>query len=161
MRDLVRQGREALLDIGNESRAAGAREEALFGELLGLLISDHVGAERSLDDMEEAEALDAGDDLAEFCIAELARNRRRHNGVHLVVLVVAALLQEIHRVENERLVDDRAERALVDAGAAGDALLVVDMRCAMVFAAHADRLDLAGALARALLVHNRAVRADL
>src|SRR5699024_10186206 len=73
----------------------------------------------------------------------------------------AALLQEIHRVENERLVDDRAERALVDAGAAGDALLVVDMRCAMVFAAHADRLDLAGALARALLVHNRAVRADL
>ena len=111
--------------------------------------------------MEEAEALDTGDHLTKFCVAELARDRRRDNGVHLVVLVVAALFQKLHGVENEGFIDDCAERALVNAGAAGNALLIVDVCCAVLLTAHADRLDLAGALARALLVHDRAVRTDL
>ena len=73
--------------------------------------------------MIEAEALDAGDDLAELCIAELAGDRRCYDRVNLVVLILVAALNEVDGIENEGLIDDCAERALVDTGAAGDALL--------------------------------------
>ena len=72
-----------------------------------------------------------------------------------------AALDEVDSIENEGLIDDCAERALVDTGAAGDALFVINMRCAMLLAAHADGLNLAGLFARTLLVDDGAVRAYL
>ena len=111
--------------------------------------------------MIEAEALDAGDDLAELCIAELAGDRRCYDRVNLVVLILVAALDKVDSIENEGLIDDCAERALVDTGAAGDALFVINMRCAMLLAAHADGLNLAGLFARTLLVDDGAVRAYL
>ena len=72
-----------------------------------------------------------------------------------------AALDEVDSIENEGLIDDCAERALVDTGTAGDALFVINMRCAMLFAAHADGLNLAGLFARTLLVDDGAVRAYL
>lgn len=62
VRDFINHGREVLLDVGNECRAAGACEEALFRKLCRFLIRNHICAERRFDDMIEAEALDAGDE---------------------------------------------------------------------------------------------------
>ena len=46
--------------------------------------------------------------------------------IDLVLFVVLALLDKINGIKNERLVHDSAERALIYARAAGDALVVVD-----------------------------------
>ena len=108
----------------------------------------------------EAQPLDAGDDLPQLGVGELAGDRGRDDGVEPVVRVAGAALDEIHDVEDIRFVGDRAERALVHAGAAGDALVVVNRGGERLFVPR-NGLDLAGVLAGALMVGNRTVRADL
>ena len=158
MRDERGELRERLFYVGDEGGAAGAGQEAFFGEFLGFCRGDHVGAEGSFDDGVEAELLETGDDLTELCVGELARDRRSDNGVHLIVLGGTAF-DHVYDIEYVGFVGDRAERALVYAGAAGDAFIVVDL-CGFVFV-HRDRLDLAGVLARTLAADDRGVRADL
>ena len=66
--------------------------------------------------------------------------------------------EHIYDVENERFVHYRAERAGVNARAAGDALVVVD--ASLFFVAHLYGFNFASRFARAFVVKNRAVRAD-
>ena len=106
----------------------------------------------------ESEFFEAGDYLSEFGVGELAGDGRGYYGVHFVVFALAAF-DHVYDVEDVGFVRDRAERALVDAGAAGDAFVVVDFRGGVFV--HCDRFDLAGVLARALAADDRGVRADL
>ena len=54
-----RKLREALFDILDERGAAGAGEEALFGQLRDFGIGHHIRAERGLNDGMEAQLLHA------------------------------------------------------------------------------------------------------
>ena len=106
----------------------------------------------------EAELLESFYYLTELRVCKLARNRGRNNGEHFVFRVVLALLYNINNVEHIRLVRYRTEWALVDACAAGYALVVVYRRRLVLV--HADSLYLARHLAGALAVYNRGVGAD-
>ncbi len=159
MRHILKHIREALLDIAYERRAAGAGQEALFDELAALRICDHIRAERRLDNGMEAERLESGDDLSELGIRELARDRGCDKRIDLVLFVVLTLLDKINSIKNERLVHDSAERALIYARTAGDALLVVD-GCSLILV-HMYSLDLAGILAGTLTADDSGVGADL
>ena len=153
MRYILLKLREALADIAHESRAAGAGEEAALGKLRSLIVRDHVRAERRFEHVAEAESLDGRDDLAGLCIGELADDRRGDYRVNAV-----AVLEHLYRVENEGLIRQCAERALVNTRAAGDALAVVDLDGAVLV--HGYRADLAGVLAGALAVVYSGVWAD-
>ena len=150
---------ELLLDVVHKGGAARAGEEALFGQLGSLGVGYHVRAQGGLYHVEEAQLLDTGDNLAQLGVAELAGDGGRHHSVELVVLVVVALFNHVHHVQDKGLIHNGAKGALVDAGAAGDAGLVVDVGSAAV--RHADGFNLAGVLAGALLVDDGAVGADL
>ena len=69
---MINELRERGFNILNERRTAGAGEDALFGELLCLAHCDHIGAERRLDNVVEAELLKTGYYLTELCVGELA-----------------------------------------------------------------------------------------
>ncbi|CCX36779.1 putative uncharacterized protein [Clostridium sp. CAG:1013] len=150
---------ELLLDVIYKGGAARAGQEALFRKFCSLGISHHVSAQSGFHHVEEAQLLDTGDDLAQFRVAELAGNGGSHHSVELVVLVIVALLDQVHHVQDEGLVHNGAKGALVHTGAAGNASLIVDMSRAAL--RHADGFDLAGVLTGTLLVDNGAVRAHL
>ena len=152
------EGGEALFDVADKGGAAAGGEEALFGELLGLGVGDHVRAKRRLHHAEEAQLLEARDHLTQLGIDKLAGDGGGDDGVDLVLLVALALTDNMDGIQKEALVLDGAEGALIDARAAGDALAVVDMRH-MVFAL-LDGFDLARALAGAHVVLDGAVGAD-
>lgn len=96
------RARGRFLDVIDEGRTAGGGEKALFGQFLGLGVGDHVRAERRFDHMVEAQPLDAGDDLPQLGVGELAGDRGRDDGVEPVVRVAGAALDEIHDVEDIR-----------------------------------------------------------
>ena len=68
-------------------------------------------------------------------------------------------LEHVDDVQNERFVRNSAEGTLIDTGAAGNALAVVNT--CLLFVAHGDRLDLAGCLALAVVVVYGTVGAHL
>ena len=154
VRDVLCKPRELLFHEADERGAAGAGEKAALGKLRRLGIGDHVRAQRRLDDLVEAERLNAGDDLTGLGIGELTDDGGCDDGIHPL-----AQAEHFYRVEYKRLVRDRAPRALVHARAAGDAFIVVDLDRAVLI--HGDGTDLAGVLARALAVVYRAVGASL
>ncbi len=156
--DVVGQLGEGLADIGHKRRAAGAGQKALLGQFLRFGLRHHVRAQRRLDDGVEAQLLKAGDDLTQLGIGELAGNGGRHDGVNLIA-GLGRFLEQLDRVQYERFVHDRAEGALIDARAAGDALFIEDRgRLVLV---HCDGLDLAGVLTGTLAAHDGRIGADL
>ena len=156
--DVLLEGGEGFFDIGDKAGAAAGGEEALFSQLLGFLVGDHVGAESSFDHSKEAQMLERGNDLTNLHVHKLAGNGGSHYGIYAVVLVVVAFADQAQGVQQEALVLNGAEGALVYAGAAGDALAVVDMRY-MILALR-NGLHLACALAGANMVLDGAVGAD-
>ena len=82
--------------------------------------------------MVETHLADAGNDLTQIRVTELARNTRRHDRVDLVFRVVLAFLDHIDHVDNIRLIRDRAERALINTGAAGNAFAVIDFSASIL-----------------------------
>ena len=161
--DKVRQLREGGLDVAHESGAAGGGHGALLGHLFHQLLAlghrHQVRAQGRFDHRVEAQLLHAGDGLADLGVAELTGEGRGHNGIHLVILVALALPDHVDHVHDEGLVLNGAKGALVDARAALDALLIVDG--GRTLGADVDGLDLAGVLAGALAVDDRAEGADL
>ena len=160
MGDVLLQRRECLFNVVHECRAAGESEKALVRQLLGLGVGDHIRAERGFYDVVEAEPLDAGDDLSELCIGELAGDGGRDDGVQPVFGIALTAFDKVDDVQYIRFVRDGAERALIYAGAAGDTFVVVN-RSRKRFFVPGDGFDLTGVFAGALVVGNRAVGADL
>ena len=158
-RNILRKFGEVLFHEHYKRRAAGSRERALLLPLLRLVVQGDVCAERRLDHLVESELAHARHDLFDLRVLELADDGRRNDRIHMVFGVVFRLFQNVDAVHDERLVDNGAERALIHAGAAGDALAVVDDR--LFILADGDRLDLAGVDARALLRDDGSVRACL
>ena len=102
----------------------------------------------------KAERLDTRYYLTELCISELTGNGGCNNGVNLFLV-----FKHLNSIQNKGFIGNRAERALVNAGAAGNALTVINTR--RLSLGHGNRADLAGFNAGTLEVHNRAVGADL
>ena len=86
--------------------------------------------------------------------AKLADERRRHSGNDLV-----ACVDGLNHLEDLALVGNGAKRAVDEALSARDALLVVNLRAAVLVGANG--MHAAGRGAGALLVENGVVRADL
>ena len=124
VRHVARELGIAFLHEADERGAAGTGQEALFGELLGLVVRHHVRAESGLHCVVEPEFFDARYDLAQLGVSELAGDAGRHDGIDLVRGVAVRLFEHVDDVQNEGLVGDRAEGALIDARAAGDAFVV-------------------------------------
>lgn len=142
-----------------ERRTARGRENALFLPFPRLVVQRDVRAERRFDHLVETEFADTRDDLLYFGVFELADDRGRDDRVHVVFSVVFGFFQNVDGLHDHGFIDDGAEGALIDARAAGNALVVVDARL-FVFV-HVDRLDLARSDARPLLRDDGAVRARL
>ena len=159
MRHERRQHREVLLNIAYERRAARAGQKAFFGKLFGFGRRNHICAERGFCDGVETEKLQSRYDLPQFCIGELAGDGRRDDCVNLIFLVVFAFLDVFYDVQNKRLVRYCAERALINARAAGNALVVVDG--GFHIRPHGNGLDFAGLFARTAIVPYCAVRTNL
>ena len=98
-------------------------------------------------------------DLTEFCVRELARNRRSNYREHFISRVAVTVFEYFYSVGNERFIRNRAERALINARAAGYALFVIYLR--LFIRSHRNSLYFAGEFARAFVVSYRAVRAYL
>ena len=107
----------------------------------------------------EAELLYAGDYLLYSRVLELADNCRRNQRVDLVLCVVLRFFENIDCIEHQRLVGNRAERALIHARAACDALVVVD--AGFFVLVHRNRTHFAADHARTMLADYRAVWASL
>ena len=107
----------------------------------------------------EAEFAQSGDNLTELGIIKLAGDRRRHNSVYFIILIAMAALQHIYNIQNKRFIADGTERTCIYACAARNALVIID--ASLLVLTHIDSLDLAGILARALVVHYCGVGADL
>ena len=150
--------REQLFRHHRPGRTAGRRHERqLFGDLLDevlrLLRRTQVGADRDLDDVGEAELLHRGAQLARRNLgAELTDERRRYGSVNAL-----ACLNRSDHLEDLRLVRDRAERAVDQTLSAGNALVVINIRAAVLV--RVDSVHAAGRGARALLMVDGLVRA--
>ena len=137
--------------------AGGAHERHLVGNLVdevaGLLHGAQVGAERDLLHAGEAELLER---LAQFVdvalAAELADEGRGDLGDDLLPPT-----DGVDDLEDLALVGDGAERAVHEALAAGDALVVVDLGATLLIGA--DGVHAAGGGAGALVVMDGRVRA--
>ena len=154
VRDVLRKRGVLLFDEADKGRAAGACQEAPLRKLSGLGIGHHVRAQRGLNDLAEAKRLYGRDDLAGLCIGELADDGGRDDGIDALTQA-----QKLYGVKDERLVRERAPRALVHARAAGDALFIIYPDGAVLI--HGYGAGLAGVLAGALSVVDSAVGAGL
>ena len=98
----------------------------------------------------ETDLLDGSDHLGHTAEVELAHDGRRDDRIDPVFLAAVGLLEQIDDIRHERFVGDSPERTAIDAGAAGDALVVIDL--GFPFLVHRDGLDLtaldAGTVAR-------------
>ena len=158
MRNVFCHFRHMLLDIAHECRAAGGGQEALFRQLLRFLLCDHIRAECGLDNVVEAEMAQCLLDLSDSRALELGGNCRSDNRNGIVAAVVC-LLDQLDCVYHIGIIDNRAERALAHAGAAADALIVIDFR--FLLAVPLEGADLAAAFARTDILGDCAIRAYL
>ena len=107
MRDMLNKARERGLDILHEARAAGTGQEAFFSQFLGFGLGHDIGAQSGLDDGVEAQLLQAGDDLTELCVGELAGDSGSNYRVYSVIalgLVRLAVSEDLYRVDDEGFV---------------------------------------------------------
>ena len=147
-----------LFDVVDKGRAAGRGQEALLDQLAGLFQGDHIGAQRDLDDVGEAQRLDAGHDLTQLGALELAGDGRSDEGIDLPVGAGQYFLQAVDNGQQIGLVGDGAEGALIDTGAAVGTLGFVDLGNAVFV--HGDGAGLAVTDAGTLEVVDGAVGAD-
>ena len=145
---------------GRPRGTAGGRHERqlfrhLFQEVVGLLRGAQVRADRNLENVRKAELLHRGAQAAGRDLgAELADERGRDGGVNAL-----ARLDRADDLEDLGLIRDRAKRAVDQAHAAGNTLVVIDIRLAVLVGA--DGVHAAGGGAGALLMDDRVVGADL
>ena len=160
MAHLVQQRRVVLGDHVVEGRAAARGHVAAFArDLLGLLrliVGRRVRAEGHLHRVGKAQTLERLDHLAHVHAAELPLDGGREAGVDLLLFIANGL----DDVGNHRHIGNRGERAGDGAVAAGDALVVVDGRAAILLI-HRDRVHRAGAHAGTARVCDGVVRAGL
>ena len=149
---MVRQIRKRAFDIGDKRRAAGACQKALFRKLGGFVIRDHVRTERGFNNAVKAKLFESCDHLSCFGVTELTGDGRRHYGVYTVFCIVFGIAHHGQRVQHKRFVDDRAEWALIDACAAGNTLVIINL-CGII-AVHTDRFDFTCILAWTRILHN-------
>ena len=109
--------------------------------------------------MIKPELFDCRYNLTEPRIAELTGNGRCGNSVNLVSGVVFAFFENVDNVEHKGFINHSAERALINARAALNAAVVVNMR-RFIFTA-VNGFYFAGIFARAFPVDNRSIRANL
>jgi len=158
MRDMLQQLWEILAHICDERRAAGSRQKALFHELPALCHGHHIRAERRLHNLIKAQSLDSADHLPQLRIGKLAGNGGRHHRIQLILRIILAAANQVDHLEQIGFIHNRAKRALIDAGAAGDALAVIDMGKLLFILS--NRPNFAGRFARAFAVGNGAIGAD-
>lgn len=109
----------------------------------------------------EAEHFKTGYDLTKFCIGELAGNRRSNDSVYFIIAVsriTLALFEDIDSIDHERFIGDRAERTLINARAALNALAVIDHR--RFFVIHRDSFDFTSVLTGTFAADDSGKRAD-
>ena len=159
-RDVGREAGELRLGHHGPRRAAGCTHKRLLfrnglQEFLRLLDGTEIGADGDLLDAAEAEHLHRGLELTGgHLVAELTPEGRGDDGDDLV-----AALDGVDHLEHLALVDDGAERAVDKAHAAADALVVVDLRAAVLVAA--DGIHAAGLLAGAGKADDRTIGAGV
>lgn len=156
-RDVFDQFGVAFFDEGYEGGAAAGGHDAFFFPLVGFFVEGDVGAEGGFDYLVEAEHFDGGDHLMEAAVATLAYDGGCDDGVDAVAGVVLGFAEDFDDVEDEGFVLDGAEGALIDAGATGDALVVVDHGRALLV--DGDGLGFAALHAGAVLGDDGAVGA--
>ena len=158
VRDVLRHLRHVLLDVADKCRTARGGQKALFCQLLGFLLCDHISAQCRFDHIMESQIAQCLLDLSQLDTLELRGNRRCDNR-HRVIAAVIRLLEQLDGIDNGRIVHHCAERTLEHTGAAADALVVVDFR--LLHVVHLDGADLAGALTRTHVLGNRLIRTGL
>ena len=126
--NIFRKLREALLYIVYESRAAGGGKKALFRKLFRLKPRHHVGAPCRLHHIIKAESLYARHHLLRRNVRVLARHGGCNHRIHAIVFIVAGVAYKGYYLGNAGLIRYRAEGALIHAGAAGYALVLVYYR---------------------------------
>ena len=99
-----------------------------------------------------------GDNLPQLGVGELAGDGGGNNRIDMVFLIVPALFYHINDIEDIGFIGDGAKGALIDAGTAGNAGIVINSGGLILI--HGDGLDLAGVLAGPLAVYNGGIRAD-
>ena len=158
--DLIEQRRVMLGDHVIESRAAaGGHVAALARNLLRLLrfiIGRRVRAEGNLHRVREAQMLKRADHLADAHTAELALDGRGEAGVDLLLFVADGF----NDVRNHGNVGDGGERTGHGAVAAGNTLIIIDERAAILFIDR-DRVHRAGAHAGTARIGDGVIRARL
>ena len=152
--------REQLFRHGRPRRAARSTHKRqlfrhLLDKVLRLLRGAQVGADGNLEDIRKAQLLHRRAQLARRDLgAELADKRRRDRCVNAL-----ARLDGADHLEDLGLVRNGAERAVDQAHAARNALVVINIRLAVLIAV--DRVHAAGHGARTLLPDDSVVRADV
>ena len=116
---------------------------------------DHIRSQRRFLDLVKAQRFDAGQHLPQLCILELAGDRGRHYSIDMRIRVPVALFQKGDDIQNEGFVQDCAERALIYAGPAGNAGVVVDI--GDVILCHGNRPHFARVPARPLVHRDRVI----
>ena len=101
----------------------------------------------------------ARDHLFDLRVLELRNDGGSDDRVDVEIFVPVRLFENVDHFHDHGLIHDRAEGALIDARAAGNAFIVVDD--GLFVLSHGDRLHFARIDARALLVYDRPVRAGL
>ena len=158
MGDVLVQLGVLLLHIAHKARAAGGGENALLRQLVRLPVCHHVGAQGHLGHAGEAQSLQSGHHLAIFGGGELPGDGGGDDGVGLIAPVLAAP-QHLDGVHDPGLVLNGPEGALIDAVAAGDALVDVDGR--LLVRAHGNGPGGAALFAGALGLDDGAVLAGV
>ena len=158
VRDIRFQFREGLFNIADKSGAAGAGQKALFHQLTAFGIRHHIGAERRFRHRVKPQPMQPGDNLPQLGVGELAGDGGGNDRIDMVFLIVPALFYHINDIEDIGFIGDGAKGALIDAGTAGNAGIVINSGGLILI--HGDGLDLAGVLAGTLAVYNGGIRAD-
>ena len=135
--------RHMLLNITHKCRAAGRSQEALFRQFLCFLLGNHICAQCCFHHIMEAQIAQCLLYLSERCILKLRCNCRCDD-CHGIITAVVRLLNQIDRINNIRIINNCAKRALAHAGTTVDTLIIINF--CLLLIVHLNGTDLAGTL---------------
>ena len=158
MGDPVLEGGEVLFHVADKGRAAGGEQKALFPQFLGLQPGGHIRAPSSLHHRVESQGMDACGHLFRGGAGILAGHGGGCHRINPVGGIVLGIQQQPDHLGDIGFIHDGPEGALVYAGAAGGAGLVMDHGLAG-FLVDADGLGLAGPNTGASILHNGGIGA--
>ena len=115
-----------MLHEGDEGRATAGGQEALFGQFAGLLPGGEIRSLGGLGDEVEAQFCERRDHAPHGELGILCGDGRRNDGVDAVLSVFIRTADQVDDLGEIGFVCDCAEGAVGHAGAAGDALFLVD-----------------------------------